>query len=70
MLAKLILINLALMTSIPSFAKGGMGLGKKNCFVVNKTRERLCDSRAEKFCKEHKNAKECKRFINSDVSKP
>lgn len=70
MLAKILLINFALISSVPTYAKGGLGLGKKNCFVVNKTRVRLCDSRAEKFCKEHKNAKECRRFINVDVSKP
>ncbi len=48
----------------------GIGLGRKNCFMVNKTRERLCDSRAEKWCNENKGAKECRRFFNTDVSKP
>ena len=48
----------------------GLGIGRKNCFMVNKTRERLCDKRAEEFCNAHKGAKECRRFINVDVSKP
>lgn len=48
----------------------GMGLGKKNCFMVRPTGERLCDQRAEKYCAENKEAKECRRFLNIDVSKP
>jgi hypothetical protein len=48
----------------------GMGLGRKNCFTVSSTRERLCDALAEKWCNEHKEEKICRRFINVDVSKP
>jgi hypothetical protein len=42
---------------------------KKSCIVVNKTRERICDLRAQKWCDEHKDASECKHFFNTDVSR-
>lgn len=48
----------------------GLGLGRKNCFMVRGTGERLCNKRAEKYCMENKEAIECRRFLNIDVSKP
>jgi hypothetical protein len=48
----------------------GLGLGRKNCFVVNKTRVRLCDKRAEDYCNQNKREKVCRRFFNADVSRP
>lgn len=45
-------------------------LGKKRCIVVNETRERFCNANAQKWCDDHKGAKECRRFENRSVKGP